>query len=257
MLSLAQERHSEAVGIMEVERKNSDLKWLIQLQELDHAIFELRKKVERLPQELEELDRVLQAHRSAYQESVQQVEELNKNRRRLEGEVEDLRQKLSRYKDQLMEVKTNKEYQALLHEIETVQGKISAREDEILEQLLQLDELDAARRAHEQQLSEEEKGIAARKKELEAFLAASDVELSRLKGERDRLQSEISQELLSQYERIAAARNGYAVAEARDSSCQACHVRLRPQLFAQLKTSQDIITCESCNRILYYPDAFR
>ena len=154
-----------------------------------------------------------------------------------------------------MEVKTNTAYQAMLHEIKFVESQISEREDFILEQMLESDELDQKLAEAKSAFQEEENVALARKKELEALVIESDSGLQEVEKERARIQTEIPGEFLARYQRIAAVRDGIAVTKVVNHSCEACHVRLRPQLLAELRTNRRIILCENCNRILYYSDA--
>lgn len=232
---------------------NHELQLLIQLQELDLKIIELQEKTRQIPQELEKLDAALEVARREVSDTGLKTEEETRERRRLEGEVELLRQKLSKYKSQLMEVKTNKEYQAVLHEIGTVEEEIRSTEDKILDRMVSIEESEARVRVTRKKLEEEETQHRQKRRELESFAAQFDEAIAKLQSEREQLLKEISNGLVRQYQRIASARKGVALAEARDQSCQACHVKLRPQLFNDVKTNRFIIRCESCNRILYYP----
>lgn len=238
---------------MEAKIANSELQSLVQLQDLDLALRQLREKVRRVPVELGVLEHDLAECRRLYDSVVKNREEGDKQRRQLESEVDVFRQKLSKYKDQLMSVKTNKEYQAVLAEISTCEREISAKEDQILERMMMSDDWNEKQRAAKQELDVREKEIQARCQELEAFRAQSENELSDLECRRGLLRQNLSPELVQLYERIATVRHGVAVAPALDQSCQGCHVRLRPQLFNEIKTNLQIIRCESCSRILYYP----
>jgi uncharacterized protein len=233
--------------IMSVELQN-----LVVLQELDQKIHQVQEKVKRIPNELRDLDKTLQESRKILDQTQGTLEINNRERRRLESEVEVLRQKLSRFRDQERLVKTNKEYQALVSETENVKREIAAREDEILERMVAAEECEEKNRLALEDFNRKEAEISARKKELETFAGESALRIEELHQERERLEVVIAPELLHQYRKIATARNGVALAAARDHSCQACHVRLRPQLYNDLKMNQRIITCESCNRILYY-----
>jgi len=238
---------------MEAKIANAELQSLVQLQELDLALKQLRDKVRRVPVELGALEQDLAECRRLYESVLKNQEEGDKHRRHLEGEVETSRQKLSKYKDQLMSVKTNKEYQAMLAEIANCDKEISAKEDQILERMILIDEWTEKQRAAKKELDAREKEISAKRQELEAFRIQSESEMGQLEGQRSVLRQRLSSELVELYERIATARHGVAVAPALDQSCQGCHVRLRPQLFNEVKTNLQIIRCESCSRILYYP----
>lgn len=234
---------------------NTDLQKLIELQKLDLQTVELQEQVRKTPKELEALRGELQDHQRSFESARERLEEDTKQRRALEAEVESLRAQLSKYKSQLMEVKTNKAYQAMLHEIENTERKIEAKEDEILEHMMSVDQREEQVRRTKLEMAAREQEIQKQQKELEDLASQAQAEIDLLQAERKRLEEQISRVLTHQYERIASVRNGVALAEARDYSCQACHVKLRPQLFADLKANDQIITCENCNRILYYAES--
>ncbi|MFB3905025.1 MAG: zinc ribbon domain-containing protein [Acidobacteriota bacterium] len=240
---------------MEAKIANADLQSLVQLQDLDLALKQLREKVRRVPVELSALEQDLAECRKLYESVLKNQEEGDRQRRQMESEVETFRQRLSKYRDQLMSVKTNKEYQAMLAEIANCEREISAKEDQILERMMLTDEWNEKQRAAKKELDAREKEIRAKRQELEAFRTQSESELSQLEGRRTVLRQSLAPELVELYERIATVRHGVAVAPALDQSCQGCHVRLRPQLFNEVKTNLQIIRCESCSRILYYPPA--
>ncbi len=186
-----------------------------------------------------------------YQERVAHVKELSNRRRTLEGEVDLLRTKLSRLKDQLMAVKTNKEYTAMLHEIQAAEDQIRREEDKILEAMEEME-------GHEADLKNAEKEMLKRSAELQESIRKTDEsapvlesELARLREEKKVMESHIGADLLSRYRRIAEARKGIALAEAKDELCSACHVRIRPQMYAELLRTENIHACDSCSRILF------
>ncbi len=231
---------------------NSQLDILINLQELDSKMLNLEDRIHQIPEEISELDQTLDDKRKSVEELDSLVNEGNKQRVLLEGDVESFKDKLSKYKTQLMEVKTNKEYQAMLHEIENTNQEIRTIEDQILEQMMKVEESEQQLGEAKQKLSTQESLLSKKRDELESSGLKIQGNIDQLKDEKDQLEKQIQDELLQQYKKIALARNQIALAEAKNQSCQACHVRLRPQLFNEIKTNQKIITCESCNRILYY-----
>ena len=231
---------------------SEELQRLIQLQQLDARIVELQQRVLSVPDEIESQAESLQASQDAVAALQEQAGREARTQRRLEGEVELLQQKLSRYQEQLMDVKTNREYRAMQHEIAGVRAQISSKEDEILEIMLALDELEdqarEARRLAEERASE----VSSRQQELETFAAHSETNMAGFEQERSQLEQDLPETLLEQYRKIASVNNGQALAPVSDESCQACNVKLRPQLFTEVKTGLKILTCETCNRILYY-----
>ena len=233
-------------------RLNSELQGLIQLQELDLKIGQIQQRVEEVPEQIAEVDLWLEDSVSNLEQIKQRIEQTNKDRRDSEGAVEMLREQLSKYKGQLMEVKTNREYQVMLQEISNTEEAISGKEDQILERMMRLDDLEQQANRTRKELEEKMAQVSTKKQELESFVSQSETQVADFASQRGQLEKEIPESLLDRYRRIASARDGVALVGVTDQSCQACNVRLRPQLFSEVKASQNIVTCESCNRILYY-----
>lgn len=231
---------------------SEDLQTLIQLQQLDTRIVELRRRVLSIPDEIESQAESLQQCRDAVDELRDQAGQKVRLQRQLEGKVELLQQKLSRYQEQLMDVKTNREYRAMRHEIADVRAQISNQEDEILEIMLALDELEDQTREASRRAEERASEVSSRQKELESFAAHSESNMAGFKEERGQLERDLPESLLEQYRKLASVNNGQALAEVSGQSCRACNVKLRPQLFTEVKAGLKVLTCETCNRILYY-----
>ena len=231
---------------------NSKLGTLIRFQELNLKIVKLEKRTQRIPEEIEAYRQTLEESRQALLEEKRLIEEHQARQRELEMEVVTLRDTLSKHKTQLMEVKTNKEYQAMLHEIEGGERGIEAEEDQILEGMMVIEEREKVVQEAQTEYEKEEKEILSKQSQLESFAAQAENEIVDLQKERGQLEGEMPEELTQQYQRIASVRNGVALAEAKDQSCQGCHVKLRPQLFTEIRTNREIITCENCSRFLYY-----
>jgi len=231
---------------------NADLQKLIELQQLETAAEEARRKIADHPRRTQDLDERLQAARDIVTRAKERLTEAQTSRRAEEKEVAIVQTRLAKYKDQLLEVKTNREYQAMLHEIETAQNDIGVREDRILEAMMTSDELTALVKKAETELRTAEKEIAAERQLLEREMETLQAELSRSGESRARLTKEIPAPALAIFERVAKARKGLAVAEAKAGMCTICHVRLRPQVFNEVRRNEAIIQCDSCQRILYY-----
>jgi predicted nucleic acid-binding Zn-ribbon protein len=150
-----------------------------------------------------------------------------------------------------MDVKTNKEYTAMLHEIEGVERDVRACEDQILAQMERAESLSAEIRREEADFKQADaafKADAARLAEETARLEAQAVQLRR---ERDAVGATLSEPSRELFARVARLR-GIAVSEARDEMCQVCRLKLRPQMYVELKHNDRIVQCPSCSRILYY-----
>jgi hypothetical protein len=230
---------------------NPDLEKLVRLH---HAEAELK----RVESELAEIPRLRQvivdrlARDRAHLDAAKAALEASQKTRKLsEGSVQDLETKRSKYKGQLMEVKTNKEYTAVLHEIEGVERDIKAREDVILEEMEKAEALALEVKREEADFKGLEADAKTEKAGLDARAAKLEAEAQRLRGERDGVAASVPEEALAVYARVAKQR-GAAVAEAREGMCQACHVRMRVQIWVEVKKNEQLFQCESCSRIYYY-----
>jgi len=230
---------------------NPDLQNLIALQNLEQKIAELQKEIASVPQKIESFREEITRLNQTHQSKVDHHEELGKHRRASEGDVDMRASKLSRLKEQLMTVKTNKEYTALLHEIENAQEQIRKAEDEILEIMEEMENL-------EKDLSASEKEVGVKTKQLEDSIGKAEEsvpqmeqEIIRMDEQKSSTESLIRSELLYEYRRTAEIGKGIALAEAKDELCTMCHVRIRPQVYADLLRTDTIRVCDSCSRILY------
>jgi len=140
----------------------------------------------------------------------------------------------------------------MLHEIEAAQKDIRGREDRILEVMLESDELNAGLKKSEAELKTSEKEIATERSALDAELATLQSEIDRCTEARQKLIAEIDRSVLSTFETVAKGRRGVGIAEAKNGLCTICHVRLRPQIFNEIRRNASIIQCDSCQRILYF-----
>jgi predicted nucleic acid-binding Zn-ribbon protein len=230
---------------------NPDLRNLIALQDIELQIVSLQKEAFDIPNKIQKFENELQSVKTAHEERAVHMKELANRKRTLEGQVDLLRTKLSRLKDQLMAVKTNKEYTAMLHEIQTVENQIRGEEDSILDIMEETE-------GKEKDLKDAEQAMLNKSAELQESIRKThesapllEAELAKLRSEKAHMESLVEADLLARYRRIAEARRGVALAEAKDELCSACHVRIRPQMYAELLRTESIYVCDSCSRILF------
>ena len=230
---------------------NPDLQNLIALQDLELKIADLQKQASDIPNRIQSFEDESQRIKTEYEAKVAHAKELSNQRRTLEGEVDLLNSKLSRLKDQLMAVKTNKEYTAMLHEIQTVEDNIRSEEDKILEIMEETEGKEKDLKAAEQEMLKRSAELQESIRKTRESAPAIDSELVKLNDEKVIVESQIEGDLLSRYRLIANAQKGIALAEAKGELCSACHVRIRPQVYAELLRTEGIHFCDSCSRILF------
>jgi uncharacterized protein len=231
----------------------AELQQLVALQNLDSSIRKLQADLEAIPQRRAEIES--EFDRRAFEiRSLENVrDEARHARTRLETEVGEQRTRVERAERNLMSSKKQDEYTAAIREADAARKQITTLETQILEQM------EAAEKA-EASLVERADEVASLNSDREARLQAFDEEtrqqaekLASSRGERERLVAALPKAMGSLYVRISARiRDGVAVAEARNGACMACFMALRPQAMAQVRRGDEIVTCENCNRILYY-----
>jgi len=229
-----------------------NLKILRQLQEIELAIKELQYEMDSIPQQMQRIDYKIEELRRLLEEEKKNEELSQKKRRQLEANLEDLQNQRSKYKEQLLQVKTNKEYQAMLREIENIEEEISQKETQILIEFEKQDEI-GERIKETEQNSIQQKLIGDKEKEkLNQKMKELEEECQKLMKHKSFYEDKLPKDLLDTYNRIKLVRDGIALAEVRDSICQVCYVRLPPQFFNDIKANKRLFTCSNCNRILYF-----
>ena len=230
-----------------------DLERLIQLQHLETLIAEAKTSITLQPQRLAALDARLSQARQAVESVKEQLKKNHDRRRDLEKDVALYQGRLTKFKDQLSAVKTNREYQAMQHEIATAQTDLGSVEEKVLEQMLDADELTAAAKKADAALAAQSKEIEGEKKTLNQELAATEASLKSSTEARAALVKSLEPRLVALFEQVAKARKGVAICSAtREGLCSVCHVRLRPPVFQQVRHNDSIVQCESCQRVLYW-----
>ena len=230
-----------------------ELDRLIKLQHLETTIAEARAAIAAHPQRLADADARLNTAQHAVDAAKEQLKANNDARRALEKEVAVYQGRLTKFKDQLMEVKTNREYQAMQHEIATAQTDLGGVEEKVLERMVEADTIAADVKKAEASLAAQQKVIEAEKKTLAEDLATEEANLAKATESRAALVKDLDPRLMALFEQVARARKGIAITTAtRDGLCALCHVRLRPPVFQQVRHNDSIIQCESCQRVLYW-----
>ncbi len=193
----------------------------------------------------------LAEERAKLQAAKDKLASVQKNRKQSETALQDLEVRRSKYKNQLMEVKTNKEYQAMLHEIEGVEREIRGVEDHILEDMEAAEALSVEVKREETLFAEAEGRHREEVRDLDRRAQGLEQDRARLQAERDGVAAGLPEDLLARFRRVARLR-GVAVAEAKDGMCLQCRVVLRPQMYVDLKRNDQIMECPSCSRILHF-----
>jgi predicted nucleic acid-binding Zn-ribbon protein len=230
---------------------NHDLEKLIELEKVDREIARLTDEVAGLPKKVAAIEAKLSDDKAAVEKAKAAIKSNESSRRKYESDIQSFQQKIIKYREQSSSVKTNDEYRALMHEVEFAEKQISGCEDKILELMISLEADEKNLKAAESDLKTETADVEKEKAEARTRTAEDEKLLAGLNQQRDALRREVTDSPLAHYDRVMRQRKS-AMAEARESKCQACYVVLRPQTWQEVKTNEQVITCSSCGRILYY-----
>jgi uncharacterized protein len=231
-----------------------DIENLLKLQDADKEIRRLQDEVAELPKRVAAIELKLAGTKAQMEKAQASVKADEASRRKFETAISDLRGKISKYRDQSLDVKTNEQYKALLHEIQFAEQEIAANEDKILELMVNADARDKEVKAAQAEMKAETAEIEKEKEEARQRTAEDEKQLTDWRGKRDQLRAGIDEDLLRHYERVSKFR-GTGISEVLDHKCMGCQVMLRPQTYNEVRTGQQTVMCDSCQRVLYFNPA--
>lgn len=233
---------------------NADLKQLIRLQAIDLSIQEIQTRVDKFSGISKALDEKLKSALAGVESAKEKIKSNLANRKKFEVEVGVVEAKISKYREQMLGVKSNVEYKGLQHEIEYAQNSIRKTEDEILNMMGDFETLQVSVKTAEAQLKQDQQLVTDERRELEKVHNQDVSAMESYLKERQDIAKTITEDVLVRYDRVCKARGGIAVSKAIDYLCEICQVRMRPQVFQEIRKNEQLITCDACSRILYYPE---
>lgn len=231
---------------------NPDIQKLIELQRIDSRIAGLRAEVAALPKEVAAIEAKLAGSKAQVEAAQTAIKTDDTARRKHESDIKDQQQKISKYRDQSLSVKTNQEYKALLTEIEHAEREIAKLEDKILEIMVAADARKETLKQAEAALKADTAENEKEKEHARRQTAEDESELAGLGEQRKQLRSGIGEDTLRHYDRVLKLR-GSALAPVHDNQmCGVCRVILRPQVYQDIMKGEEILHCDSCQRLLYF-----
>jgi predicted nucleic acid-binding Zn-ribbon protein len=229
-----------------------DIQRLIELQQVDSRMAALRSEVAALPKEVAAIEAKLAGSKTKVEAAQASIKADDSARRKHESDIKDQQEKISKYRDQSLKVKTNQEYKALLTEIEHAEHEIARLEDKILEIMVAADTRKETLKHAEATLKADTAENEKEKEHARKQTAEDEKELAGLAEQRKQLRSRISEETLRHYDRVLKLR-GSALAAVHDNQmCGVCRLILRPQVYQDVMKGDEIMYCDSCQRILYF-----
>jgi predicted nucleic acid-binding Zn-ribbon protein len=231
----------------------AELQQLVALQTLDTRIRTLEKELQAIPERRAEIESEFDQRAFEIRALETRQEEAKHTRARLENDVVEQKGRAERAERNLMSSKKQDEYTAAIREADAARKLISALETQILEQLETLEQAGAALKERADEIASLNSDREARLQAFDAETGTQAEELKAARASREQLFSSLPKSLSGLYGRISTRiRDGVAVAEARNNSCSACFMALRPQMMSEVRRGAEVITCDNCGRILYY-----
>jgi hypothetical protein len=230
---------------------NPDLIHLIELQQVEKAISKLRAEIADLPKQVQAIEAKLADANQRVAKAQAAIKADEVARRKHDSEILGHNERISKFREQSLAVKTNDQYRALMNEISFAEEEIRKLEDKILEAMVDVDAKQQDLKKAQQDLKQESAAIELEKAHARAEIAKAEAQLGKHTAHQKKLRSGIDADLLEHYDRLTRAR-GTGLAEALDQHCTACQVLLRPQVFNEVRADSVIVYCDSCSRMLYY-----
>jgi predicted nucleic acid-binding Zn-ribbon protein len=229
-----------------------DLERLIHLQDLESRAAAAARVVASAPERIAALETRLVAARAAVETAKTTLTDNQAARRSVDKDLAAAQQRLEKYKEQSMAVKTNAEFHAMQHQMEAVKAEIDQFESRALEVMMAADECAAAQKQAEARLKAEETAVANERRAIESSRSAAEADIQACASDRAAVVQALDPHLVATFERVARTRGGVGVARAEKERCVVCQVRLRPAVFQLVMRNAEIIQCDSCQRVLYY-----
>ena len=225
---------------------------LIELQECDSQLVKIAGKKKILPEKIDKLDEVFRRFQEEIALNKRKYDELKARHTESENKIKKINEGMIKTKERLLEVKNNKEYQAMLKENEIAEATRGDVETESISILDELEKLSVLVKKDQVTLDEYRKKYEEEKRLIEVDLNSIDTDFVSWEQKRIGLINKIPADLLSRYERIKKRSNGIGVISVWKAVCNGCHMNIPPQLYNELQKSSELISCPNCHRIMYF-----
>lgn len=230
---------------------------LRKLQAVDGELFRLRREEQRLPQELEQAKQAVEEQKTKAKSVDSRLKAIQLQHKQKEIDLSTRETNVKKLQGQLFQVKTNKEYAAIQHEIEQSKADTSLLEEAII---ALLDGIDQTSKEHAEELAQVARREQQLRNEQDRVTRALDViqaQVATCEAQRREIIPLVEPNTLSLYERILASREGVAIVPLIDDSCAGCHMVQTPQVVNEAYLHARLVTCQSCDRILYIDEEHR
>ncbi len=232
----------------------SDLELLLKLQVIDYDLGELERSKEYLPDMMENLHREIRETQGRLQTCREQQQQAQLRQKSLELEIRTKEADLVRYQQQMMTIKTNKEYDALVAEIDSIKSTVAARETELLETIETLNTVDKEIGGLQEKEAQISDNNSKQLKILQEKIDSIGAKVSAKETERQTIITSVSRPTLMIYERVRRGKGGQVVVVVKKRACSSCYKALTAKKVQEIKRHDRIETCDNCGCLLYWDD---
>lgn len=229
---------------------------LLKMQQLALEVQAARAVVDGAPAKLEEAENRFRERNAEYVATKERFDAIDADRSARSLELATLEETKKHYQDSLMQVKNQREYAAVLKEIDAAKATIGDHESAILASMDEVETLKTDLEARAAHIESERTIVEKERADVEAAVAEAGVRIERSAAQRAEIESQLPPALVANVKRVEEGRRGVFLVKVERDSCSACHVRMRPQVYQEIKLASKIHTCGSCRRYLYAEVAF-
>ncbi len=227
------------------------LELLYALQQQDDQLVDIQTLIKEIPADIEKLEEERDGKASMIEKAKVKLNDNVKSREKLEKEILLVKEKISKYKDQMSKATTNKEYQGFMSEIQYEENNILSVEEKIIEKMVESDEIMEEIRKCEGDFNQVASSYNKKITDMTANLDYNKTRLSEKKSEKGALRKQIPANLLRTYDNLSKNKGGKAISYVETEFCGVCNVKIRPQRLSELITTDQTFACESCGRLLF------
>jgi predicted nucleic acid-binding Zn-ribbon protein len=240
--------------LKEAQPVRNDLELLLKLQVIDYDLGELERSKDYLPDMMGNLNREIQEARQKVVDTAAALEEARMKRKNFELEIKTREAELQKYQQQMMSIKTNREYDALVAEIDNIKAAISTNETELLQTMERIDQLEKDTVAWR----EKEAAIVGNNQKqllvLQEKMDSIGDKVSEKRQSREEIVQSISVPVMATYERVRKGRGGRAVVVIKKRACSSCFKALTPRKIQEIKRGGQVMTCDYCGSLLFWDE---
>lgn len=224
---------------------------LFTLQQTDDRLKEIELTLKDIPRRIRELEEERDGKAEIIEAAREKLQANTKSREKLEKEIQLIKEKIAKYREQMAKATTNREYQGFIAEIKFEENLITQIEEKLIEHMVESDEIVAEIRSREEEFQKIVAEYNQRIADFNTSLEYEQKKLAEVRNEREGIRARIPARLLKVYDNLFAKKAGKVLSLVESDFCGVCNIKIRPQLLSELISTDGMFVCENCGRILF------